>query len=210
MGVRRQRPGLLGIGAQSVSGGTIPVAEVFESIQGEGFWSGTPAYFVRLAGCNLECWFCDTCRDRGKRTRISRIVEEARKSGLWRVVVTGGEPTIHPELPELVNGLAGEDMDVHLETNGTGPIPEGVYWLTVSPKSKNILVRMADELKVLWLYRDFLDYWDGSGFLTEHRFVQPVAWPDGKAYDTEGILAWLRRHQRWRLSLQLQKILKIR
>jgi len=193
-----------------VTGGTIPVVEVFESIQGEGFWAGTPALFVRLAGCNLRCWFCDTRRDDGKRVDIRRLAKEAGKSGLWRVVITGGEPTIHPELPGLVAALADEDMDVHLETNGTGPIPEGVHWLTVSPKSKNIRVRMADELKVLWLGGDFLDYWDGSGFLTEHRFVQPVADPTGKAYNTESILAWLRRHQRWRLSLQLQKILKIR
>ncbi len=193
-----------------MTGGTIPVAEVFESIQGEGFWAGTPALFVRLAGCNLKCWFCDTHHDNGKRVGIRRLAKEAGKSGLWRVVITGGEPTIHPELPGLVAALVDEDMDVHLETNGTGPIPEGVYWLTVSPKSKNIRVRMADELKVLWLDGGFLDHWDGSGFLTEHRFVQPVAGPDGKARDTGEILAWLRRHQRWRLSLQLQKILRIR
>jgi len=196
-----------------MTGGTIPVAEVFESIQGEGFWAGTPAYFVRLAGCNLKCWFCDTRRDDGKRVGIRRLAKEAGKSGLWRVVITGGEPTIHPELPGLVAALAGENMDVHLETNGTGPIPEGVHWLTVSPKSTDIRVEAADELKVLWFGPhggDYLDYWDESGFLTEHRFVQPVAGSDGKARDTGEILAWLRRHQRWRLSLQLQKILRIR
>lgn len=192
-------------------GEMISVVEVFESIQGEGFWSGAPAFFVRLAGCNLECSFCDTYYAHGKSIPVRRVAKEAKESGLWRVVVTGGEPTIHPELPGLVAALKDADLEVHIETNGTGPIPARADWVTVSPKSRSIRVAEAEELKVLWLGKEFLDYWDGdSGFAAGERFVQPVAWPGGKTDNMEDILAWLKNHQRWRLSLQIHKVLGIR
>lgn len=130
-----------------------PIVEVFESIQGEGTFLGLGASFIRLAGCNLRCPWCDT--------KHSFDVQEASLLsvdailGTWRftqplVVITGGEPTLH-DLGPLVRELKKLGKYVTLETNGTNPVPDewGIDWVTVSPKpgSNYAINCRADELK---------------------------------------------------------------
>ncbi len=112
--------------------------EIFYSIQGEGPAMGRPAAFVRLADCNLRCEGCDTDRKATRIIALSALLEEIKLMGP-RVVITGGEPTLQmDELSNLISILHGIGMEIHIETNGTNPIPgeilEKIHCAVVSPK----------------------------------------------------------------------------
>lgn len=110
------------------------VVEIFDSMQGEGEFMGIMCTFVRFAGCNLSCPFCDEAKkyDKAKEMSIEKIVEKCKQN---IVVLTGGEPTIQPQLKELVETLQATHHLVHVETNGTNYVPCEVDWVTVSPKA---------------------------------------------------------------------------
>ena len=110
--------------------------EIFYSIQGEGPAMGRPATFVRLAGCNLRCQGCDTEDRPGQDFSVSDVLESIQGR---RVVITGGEPTLQMgELSELISLLKSQEKEIHIETNGTNPIPEDILekiqLAVVSPK----------------------------------------------------------------------------
>ena len=106
------------------------VVEVFDSMQGEGDWMGTYCTFIRLPGCNYKCPFCDT-----DFSKAEAVLDTDTQAMQRHVVITGGEPTIHPRIGELIMNLKNKGHIVHVETNGThiAALPEGV-WITVSPK----------------------------------------------------------------------------
>ena len=97
------------------------VSKIFRSIQGESTFAGFPCSFVRLAGCNLRCRYCDTvnAQQGGDETSIDQILERVERMGLKLVEVTGGEPLLQPETPELVAALLKKGHKVLVETNGT-------------------------------------------------------------------------------------------
>ncbi|WP_312199201.1 7-carboxy-7-deazaguanine synthase QueE [Anaerospora hongkongensis] len=130
-----------------------PIVEVFESIQGEGAFLGLGASFIRLAGCNLRCSWCDTKHSFD--VQAASLLSIDAILGTWRftqplVVITGGEPTLH-DLGPMVRALKKLGKYVTLETNGTNPVPDewGIDWVTVSPKpgSNYAINCRADELK---------------------------------------------------------------
>ena len=109
----------------------LPVIETFSSIQGESTHAGRRCFFIRLAGCNLRCSYCDTAYawDGGKPYTVAEVVDLAANSGTGLVEVTGGEPLIHPETPALLQALLDAGMEVLLETNGAvsiAAVPEQV------------------------------------------------------------------------------------
>lgn len=116
-----------------------PVIEIFTSIQGEGAFQGHPANFIRLAGCNLNCEWCDTKESHKITAETEKLTSKEIAfrvdNGVPFTVITGGEPTLH-NLKELVEVLHGINHKVALETNGTKAVPEewGVDWITCSPK----------------------------------------------------------------------------
>jgi len=112
------------------------INEIFTSIQGEGFFTGVPAVFVRTSGCNLKCSFCDTNHESGEEMSIEAILKEVAKNNIRHIVITGGEPTLQPELPQLVEQLHAKGYFIQIETNGTRPVPTLIDWVTCSPKSK--------------------------------------------------------------------------
>ena len=127
------------------------VNEIFYSIQGEGFHAGEAAVFIRFAGCNLSCPFCDTNHHPFKEMTEDEICAEVEKYPSRLVVITGGEPTLQLTA-SLVGKLHRLHRDVAIETNGTREIPNGVDWVTVSPKDDfvangNPVVKRADEVK---------------------------------------------------------------
>jgi organic radical activating enzyme len=187
-----------------------PIVDIFESIQGEGYWVGTPSLFIRLAGCNLECTFCDTKFDVYEEWSLERILERAKKTLTTHVVITGGEPTIQPNLHLLVRALRARGKYVAIETNGT---QEGWFeanWLTVSPKSMVTREDVASELKVLWISPQFVEKWSKrKSPRVQHRYVQPVE-IGGKFMEVPAILEWLRKNPDWRLSVQIHKVLGIK
>lgn len=132
------------------------VIEIFESIQGEGRWVGTPVTFIRLAGCNLHCPWCDTKEswgDVGEEMTIAEILEKVNSYRSSIVVITGGEPTIQPLLSNLISTLNSNGYYVAIETNGTNKITHecGIKWITCSPKpeSQYRVACDADEIKLV-------------------------------------------------------------
>ena len=110
------------------------VVEIFDSIQGEGCFMGAYVTFIRLAGCNLKCPFCDEADkyDKAEDMSMSRILFHAKQH---IVVITGGEPTTNKELGYLIHCLKEAGHKVHIETNGTNELPLVTPdWVTVSPK----------------------------------------------------------------------------
>ncbi len=103
---------------------TLQLSEVFSSIQGESHWAGYPCTFVRLAGCNLDCAYCDTryARSGGELTRLSDVLAAVDREGQATVEVTGGEPLAQPGTPTLLQALADRGYRVLLETNGSLPL----------------------------------------------------------------------------------------
>lgn len=120
----------------AVKQGLYPLVEVFYSLQGEGARTGQATIFVRFAGCNLACEFCDTDFRARETLTLTELLEQITRIGLacrW-VCLTGGEPTIH-NLQPLCDALHARGYFVQIETNGTRPCPEWqIDHVTVSPK----------------------------------------------------------------------------
>ena len=109
----------------------LPLVESFVSIQGESTQAGRKCFFIRLAGCNLNCRYCDTryAMTGGEEKSVAELADAAAASGVRLVEITGGEPLIHAETPELARELQRRGLEVMIETNGSLPIgtlPEGV------------------------------------------------------------------------------------
>ncbi|MBV9104362.1 MAG: 7-carboxy-7-deazaguanine synthase QueE [Candidatus Eremiobacteraeota bacterium] len=132
----------------------LQLAEIFYSVQGEGTFTGTPAVFVRLAGCNLSCAFCDTDYSVKFFASSGEVVETVRRIGgeCPMVVLTGGEPLVQRSALELIGGLRAARRRVHIESNGTVAValPDDV-WLTVSPKERlsDSMAARANEAKLI-------------------------------------------------------------
>ncbi len=112
----------------------LKINEIFFSIQGEGQFTGTPVVFVRLAGCNLNCSFCDTDHSEKLELTEDQVLDEVKKYNCNTIVITGGEPLLQ-DLEELLKKL--HLYNIHLETNGTIDIPihwRMFDWITCSPK----------------------------------------------------------------------------
>ena len=154
------------------------INEIFHSLQGEGYHSGTPAVFVRFSGCNLHCAFCDTQHHEGTMMSLQEIVDEVNKyPNAPLLVLTGGEPSLFIDEAFVVNLKRLTGKRIAIETNGTRPLPHNLDWGTLSPKtgfeggdSELCVVTECDELKVVWLGQDLAQY---DRIAARHRFLQP-------------------------------------
>jgi 7-carboxy-7-deazaguanine synthase (Cx14CxxC type) len=209
---------------------TFAVKEIFYTLQGEGANTGMPAVFCRFAGCNLwsgrekdradaVCRFCDTefvgtdGRGGGRfatADELARAVEAAwpEASQAHRFVVcTGGEPLLQLDA-SLADALHARGFRIAIETNGTLPVPDGVDWICVSPKAHAPLVVMrGDELKLVYPQEGAApERFEGLDF--RHFSLQPMDGPAREA-NTRLALEYCKAHPRWRLSLQVHKLLGI-
>lgn len=194
---------------------TFKINEIFYSLQGEGYFTGTPAIFIRFSGCNLHCPFCDTNHQSGHLMTAEEIVAETNKFPASHIVLTGGEPSLFVT-PELVDMLhANGHRRIAIETNGTHSIPDNIDWITLSPKApeyagnERIVLSRCDELKVVYEGQNLAQY---DRFAARHRFLQPCDYGD-KQKNAENTAATIRAclsNPQWRLSLQTHKFLNIR
>ncbi len=118
------------------------ISEVFASIQGEGVLAGVPSLFVRSSGCNLRCHWCDTpytsWAPEGDDWSLDRIIEWVKRYPAYRhVVLTGGEPMVQPELPDLARQLDDLGLHITVETAGTVPAELPCHLMSISPKLSN-------------------------------------------------------------------------
>ena len=115
------------------------INEIFTSIEGEGIRMGYPVTFIRLYGCNLNCSYCDTrysCEGQaGTEMNVSEVIEKVKEAGVERITLTGGEPLIHKNAEELVDGLVNEGFEVNIETNGSVDIYPYI-------KKENVIITM--------------------------------------------------------------------
>ncbi len=194
------------------------VNEIFCSLQGEGNFTGTPAIFIRLSGCNLTCDFCDTKHYDGATMAEAEIIAEVKKYPARHVVITGGEPTLQLT-PTLVNALHEAGKFVQIETNGTRPLTDGldflIDWVTVSPKYGNTPnIQRIDELKVVY----DMSHPEHVSKLeqVEARYInayylQPCDRnSEYNKLNLASCLKYIMEHPKWKLSLQTHKMLNLR
>lgn len=177
------------------------INEIFYSLQGEGFHTGTPAVFIRFSGCNLKCPFCDTRHEEGVMMSDDEIMVEVLRYPATMVILTGGEPSLWVDAG-LVERLHEAGCFVCIETNGTHVLPENIDWVTCSPKQGGTLrLRRMDEIKVVYEGQDIAPY---ENLPARHFFLQPCS-----GVNIEATVACVMQHPRWRLSLQTHKLIGI-
>ena len=197
---------------------TLPVVETFHSLQGEGHHTGRSAFFIRLAGCTVGCPWCDTKHSWPEQAHPTRDVRElaeeaaeARDNGAAFVVITGGEPLHHnlQALTQALDQICG--LPLHLETSGVDPLSGRFDWITLSPKRHRPptqeLLNSCHELKVVVHDHEDLRFSELMATFvqtTTERFLQP-GWNSARANQTA--IDYIKKHNQWRIGLQIHKTL---
>lgn len=192
------------------------INEIFYSLQGEGYWTGTPAVFVRFSGCNLKCAFCDTDHQNGGHYTTEEVISKIQKYPARHIIFTGGEPTLQLSR-DLVERLHTLGKFLHIETNGSirlsDDIENNIDWITVSPKDAPIKIQRIDELKALY-HGEGQDMAALDSIRTANpdcRYLQPcdVNNPQENSRILSETIEYIKQNPRWRLSLQTHKIIGI-
>lgn len=195
---------------------TLPIVEMFHSIQGEGAWAGTNAFFIRLAGCDVGCPWCDTklswSPKRHPQREIAELVAAAQAVHPQIVVITGGEPLMH-DLTALTQQLKAAGLQVHLETSGAHPFSGTFDWVTLSPKrfkpphpsvypqANELKVVVADEADLAWAEQQA-----ARVAPTVEKRLQPE-WETAKSQQI--VFNYVLKNPQWRVSLQTHKFLGV-
>ncbi len=198
-------------------GALLPLVEDFYSIQGEGFHTGKPAYFIRLGGCDVGCRWCDAKATWNPKlyppTPIGQIVERATSCAAQAIVITGGEPLRYPLSP-LTESLHSHGLKIFLETSGSQPFSGEFDWVCLSPKTNQPPLEQAwgraNELKVIITSQDDIAWAQecaakvGSETLL---FLQP----EWSVADNvmPMIVEWVKENPRWNISIQTHKYMRI-
>lgn len=191
------------------------LVEIFESLQGEGRNTGRPCVFVRFAGCNLACPWCDTDVSRRFELSLDDLVKEVRGYRPRSVVLTGGEPTIQDGMPELVLALKESGFWIAVETNGTNDVSwlAFVDYVACSPKaefSDSLRLSHADEVRVVASSEGIANFCrDVRGRIDATDYYVSPCDRDGEI-DFATAKAVLAELDGWSLSVQLHKIMGFR
>lgn len=191
--------------------------ETFYTVQGEGFHAGTPAYFIRLGGCDVGCVWCDVKEswDASKHPQrsVESLVHDVKESGAPLVVVTGGEPAMY-DLKALTSELKAIQVRTHIETSGTHELTGEWDWVTFSPKKFKAPVEsiyaQTDELKVVVFHSSDIP-WAAEHAEKVNEFASlflQSEW-DKKEQNTPLILDFIRKNTKWRISVQTHKYLGV-
>lgn len=195
---------------------SLPIVETFHSIQGEGAWSGASAFFIRLAGCDVGCPWCDTQHSWNTRRHpqrpIGELVAAAQSAQPQIVVITGGEPLMH-DLSALTAALQSAGLSVHLETSGAHPFSGHFDWVTLSPKRFKpphaSIYAHVSELKVVVAAAADLAWAEQQATQVaanvDKRLQPEWATPDSQ----ERVFRYVLQHPEWRVSLQTHKFLGV-
>lgn len=191
--------------------------ETFYTIQGEGFHQGKAAYFIRLAGCNVGCVWCDVKESWDENLyplqSVEEIISKAKKYPARLAVITGGEPTLY-NLEELTTGLQHEGFATNIETSGSSPLTGTWDWVCLSPKKFKPplapILKKANELKIIIFNKSDFKWAEKYEKLMDpscQLFLQPE-W--GKsAVVTPWIINYIKENPQWQLSLQIHKYINV-
>lgn len=224
---------MVGLNTKGNSMKKLVINEVFYSLQGEGQYVGLPMVFVRLAGCNLTCPFCDTDHRPKESLELDELLLRIKKEGQkghfpgsgMAVCFTGGEPTLQLTV-KMVDRVAAEGWNLHIETNGTQEVPNPYLFrcITVSPKTmpafrwEEVLLRRC-ELKMVWTPNllaqsamvQMFNSWGAMPF--RRKFIQPCdcngssSSPQSLSSQVKEIMEYIKYRPDWALSVQLHKLL---
>ena len=194
-----------------------PLVEDFYTIQGEGAHTGRAAYFIRTAGCDVNCWWCDVKEswdeEAHEKKTVKEIVQGAKDSGAEFAVITGGEPLLH-DLGPLTHQLKNAGLEVHIETSGSSPISGYLDWITLSPKRfkepLDDIFPYVDELKVVVLTNKDLEWAEKNAEKcpdSTQLLLQPEWEKEGAV---ELIIDYVKANPEWGISLQTHKFMGVR
>ena len=191
--------------------------ESFYSIQGEGTHSGKPSYFIRLAGCDVNCDWCDVKDswdiDSSQYKSIDEITNEIKKFSTDLVIITGGEPLMH-NLTDLTSALKKLGKKIHIETSGTHPVSGNFDWICFSPKKfkkpLDEFFKMSNELKII-ISKDSDFRW--AEYLLRQiknkpELILQAEWSKSEIINPK-ILDYIKSNPKWRISLQTHKYLHV-
>ena len=201
----------------SISNKTYPVMEQFYTLQGEGYWTGNAAYFIRLGGCDVGCTWCDVKEswDINAHPQIEPqdLIENMKNTNSKIAVITGGEPTLH-DLTDLTKQIRIIGVRTHIETSGTSPLTGDWDWITFSPKRfKKPLedyFQNSHELKIIIAHKNDLRWAKELGDKMNKNsllYIQPE-WEVRKEMEPLCV-EFIKENPTWRLSLQTHKYLGI-
>lgn len=201
-----------------MSSHSYPVMETFYSIQGEGFYQGHAAFFIRLAGCDVGCVWCDVKEswDAGAHhiKTVPELVDEVKSSGATLVIITGGEPLMYNCDP-LTKALHEAGLVVNLETSGAYPLSGKWDWICVSPKKFKPplpeLLAHANELKVIVFNQTDFKWAEEHALHVQPNcklFLQPEWSKENQILPL--LNDYILSHPQWILSLQLHKYMGVR
>lgn len=194
-----------------------PVMEHFYTLQGEGFHQGKAAYFIRLGGCDVGCFWCDVKEswnaDIHPQFTTEAIVEIVKQTQTKIAVITGGEPLLH-NLDDLTQSLQHNHIATHMETSGSSSLSGSWDWITLSPKKFKLpvpeILPLANELKIVVYNKS--DFAWGEQFASQvspacKLYLQPE-W-DQAAKMTPLIIDYIKANPKWQLSLQIHKYIHV-
>jgi organic radical activating enzyme len=194
-----------------------PIVEHFYTLQGEGFFAGNAAYFIRLGGCDVGCVWCDTKEswdaDLHQKFSTEEIVSWVKKTNANRVVITGGEPLMH-DLTTLTTALKNENIELNLETSGSHSFSGKFDWVCLSPKKFKPALQenyqWANELKVIVFNQsDFEFALNEAKKVDKNCLLYLQAEWNKESAILPSIIEFIKQNPQWKLSLQTHKHLQI-
>ena len=195
-----------------------PIMEQFYTIQGEGFYSGRPAYFIRTGGCDVGCVWCDVKEsweaENHPNTHLDKILADVKARKCDFCVITGGEPAMY-DIRALVNELKKERIEVAIETSGCYQLSADVDWYCFSPKKFKAphpeAYEKADELKIVIYHKSDFQWAEEHAEKLKKKKCQLYLQPEWskEAQMLPSIIAYVKEHQKWKISLQTHKYMNI-
>ena len=195
----------------------LPIMEEFYSLQGEGVHTGKPAYFLRIGGCQVGCYFCDVKEswnaEKHTLTPVNEIVQRIVANPSQAVVVTGGEPLLY-NLSYLCESLKNNNINLFLETSGSEPVSGFWDWICVSPKKNHPplqqVLKQADELKVVICNETDFAWAEKNAKQVNNncRLLLQPEWSNSKLMIPK-IVDYILKNTQWQISLQSHKYMDI-
>lgn len=191
--------------------------EAFYTIQGEGFHQGKAAYFIRLAGCDVGCFWCDVKeswdREKHPDLPLETIISDLRKTPANLAVITGGEPLMH-NLDELTERLHTLGIQTNMETSGSHPLSGEWDWICLSPKKFKAplpeVIQAANELKVI-IYNQHDFKWAEKYAAMVSPNCKLYLQPEWSKHEemVPQIVNYIKANPQWELSLQIHKYINV-